>query len=69
VTRLLLALLAWRLARRLAAPTIAIALAMLLLHSGPSGRHDRRHPGGAVEHIARPIEHDLQNAIGNALHR
>lgn len=69
MTRLLLAVVAWRLMRRIAGPAIVIALAMMLLHSGPSGRHDRRHPAGAVERIARPIEHDLQHAIGNALHR
>jgi hypothetical protein len=55
--------------RRIAGPAIVIALAMMLLHSGPSGRDDRRHPAGAVERISRPIERDLQHAIGNALRR
>jgi hypothetical protein len=68
VTRLLLAVVAWRLMRRIAGPAIVIALAMMLLHSGPSGRDDRRHPAGAVER-SRPIERDLQHAIGNALRR
>jgi hypothetical protein len=55
--------------RQIAGPAIVIALAMMLLHSGPSGRDDRRHPAGAVERISRPIERDLQHAIGNALRR
>jgi hypothetical protein len=67
VTRLLLAVFAWRLVRRVAAPAIVIAFAVLLLHSGSRARHDRRHPViGAVERIVQPIEHDLQHAFGRA---
>ena len=66
MTRLLLAVLAWRLVRRLAAPAIAIALAMLLLHSGPFARHDGPQTLGAVERVVQPIEHDLQHALGRA---
>jgi hypothetical protein len=64
MTRLVLALLAWRLARRLAVPAIVIALAMLLLHSGPFASHGRRHAVGAVERVVQPIELDLQHALG-----
>ena len=60
--RLLLAVFAWRLVRRLAGPAIVIAFAMLLLHSGSRARHDRRHPAGAVERVVQPIEHYLHNA-------
>jgi hypothetical protein len=66
VTRLLLAVVAWRLVRRLAAPAIVIALAMVLLHSGSFARHHRRNALGVVERVARPIEHDLQHALGTA---
>jgi hypothetical protein len=62
--RLLLALLAWRLARRLAAPAIVIALAMLLLHSGSFARHDGRQTVGAVARLVQPIEHDLKRVLG-----
>ena len=64
MTRLLLAVLTWRLARRLAAPAIVVALAMLLLHSGSFARHERRHAVGAVERLVQPIEHGLQHALG-----
>ena len=67
VTRLLIAVLTWRLARRLAAPAIVIALAMLLLHSGSFARHDRPQTLGAAERVVQPIEHDLQHALGRAL--
>ena len=69
MTRLLLAVFAWRLVRRLAAPAIVIAFGVLLLHSGSRARHDRRHPVGAVERIVQPIEHDVQHALGRALRR
>jgi hypothetical protein len=67
VTRLLIAVFAWRLAPRLAAPTIAIATAMLLLHSGSFARHDGPQTLGAVERAVQPIEHDLQHALRRAL--
>jgi len=69
VTRLLRAVVAWRLVRRLAGPAIVIALAMVLLHSGPFARHDGRHTVGAVERVVQPLERDLQNALGRALRR
>lgn len=69
MTRFLLAVFAWRLARRVAASAIVIAFAVLLLDSGSRARHDRRHPVGAVERIVQPIEHDLQHALGRALRR
>jgi hypothetical protein len=64
--RLVLAVVAWRLVRRLAAPAIVVALAMLLLHSGSFARPERRHVVGAVERVVQPIEHDLQHALGRA---
>ena len=67
MTRLLLAVVAWRLARQLAAPAIAIALAMLLLHSRPFARHDRPQTLRAAERVVQPIEHELQHALGRAL--
>lgn len=68
MTRLLTALLACRLARRLAAPAIVIALAMLLLHTG-SVAHRGRHTVGAFERVVHPIERDLQHALGEAFAR
>jgi hypothetical protein len=69
VTRLLLAVVAWRLVRRLAAPAIVIALAVVLLHSGSFARHQGRNAQGVVERVVRPIEHDLQHALGTAFRR
>jgi hypothetical protein len=69
VTRLLLAVVAWRLVRRLAATAIVIALAMVLVHSGSFARHDGRHTVGAVERVVQPMEHDLQHALGRAFRR
>ena len=66
MTRLVLAVFAWRLLRRLAVPAIVIALAMLLLHSGSFVRPDRRHAVGVVERVVRPIEDDVQHALGRA---
>ena len=66
--RLLLAVCAWRLVRRLAVPAITIALAMLLVHSGSFARQDRRHAVGAVARVLRPLKHDLQQALGKAFH-
>ena len=65
--RLLLAVVVWRLVRRIAGPAIVIALAMLLLHGGSFARHERRHAVGAVERVVQPIELDLQHALGRAL--
>jgi hypothetical protein len=67
VTRLLLAVVAWRLTRRLAAPAIAIALATLLLHSGTFAHHDEPQTLRAVERVVQPIKHDLQHALRRAL--
>ncbi len=69
MTRLALAIVAWRLVRRLIAPAIVIALAMLLLHSGASARHHGRNAVGVVERIVRPIEPGLQHALTNAFRR
>lgn len=69
MTRLVLAVVAWRLVRRLIAPAIVIALAMLLLHSGTSARHRGRNAIGVVERIVQPIEPDLQHALGKAFRR
>ena len=66
MTRLLLALLAWRLARRLAAPVIVIALAMLLLHSESFPHRLGRRTVGAVERVLQPVKHDLQHALRRA---
>jgi hypothetical protein len=63
---LVLAVVAWRLVRRLAAPAIVIALAMLLLHSESFPRHVARHTVGAVERVVQPVEHDLQHALRRA---
>ena len=60
--RMLLAVCAWRLVRRIAAPAILIAVALLLLHN-VSARQDRRHALGAVERVVRPVNHDLQQAL------
>ena len=67
MTRLLLAVMAWRMVRRLAAPALVIAVGMLLLHSGSFARHDGPQTLGAVERVVQPIEHDLQHALGRAL--
>ena len=69
MTRLLLVVVAWRLARRLAATAIVIVLAVVLVHSGSSAHHDGRHTIGAVARVARPIEHELQQALGRAFRR
>ena len=69
MTRLLLAVVAWRLVRRLVAPAIVIALGMLLLHSGSSARHNGRPTLRTVEQLVQPIEYDLQHALGRALRR
>jgi len=69
VTRLLLLVVAWRLARRLAATAIVIALAVVLVHSGSFAHHDGRHTIGAVARVVRPIERDLQQALGRAFRR
>ena len=69
MTRLLVAFLTWRLARRLAPPAIVLALAMLLLHSGSFARHETRHTGGAVERLVQPIEHGLQRELARACRR
>ncbi|MGI8559627.1 MAG: hypothetical protein ACR2ND_15220 [Solirubrobacteraceae bacterium] len=63
---LLLAVVAWRLFRRLAGPAIVIALAMLLLHSESARRHVGRHTVGAVERVVQPIEHDPQHTLRRA---
>jgi hypothetical protein len=67
VTRLRLAVMTWRMVRRLAAPALVIAVAMLLLHSGSFARHDGPQTLGAVERVVQPIEHDLQHALRRAL--
>jgi hypothetical protein len=67
--RLLLAVVAWRLVRRLAVSAIVIVLGMLLLHSNSFARHDRRPALAAVMHMVQPIEHDLQHALRTALQR
>jgi protein-S-isoprenylcysteine O-methyltransferase Ste14 len=64
---LLLVVVAWRLARWLAAPVLVVALSMLLLHSGSFARHDGPRTLGAVERVVQPIEHNLQHALGKAL--
>jgi hypothetical protein len=69
MTRLLLAVVAWRVVRGLAVPAIVIVLGMLLLHSNSFARHDRRPALGAVMQIVQPIEHDLQHALGTAFRR
>ena len=46
---------------------LAIAVAMLLLHSSSFARHDGPQTLGAVERVVQPIEHDLQHALGRAL--
>ena len=66
--RLLLAIFAWRLLRRLAAPAILIALTILLIHNASFARPHEQHAGGAVERVVRPLKHDLQHALGKALH-
>lgn len=65
--RLLLAVCAWRLLRRLATPAALIALAMLLTHSGSFARREGRHAVGAVERVVRPVKRDLQQVLGNVL--
>jgi hypothetical protein len=69
MTRLVLAVVAWHLLRRLIAPAIVIALAMLLLHSGTSVRHPGRNAVGVVERIVRAIEPDLRHALTKAFRR
>jgi hypothetical protein len=64
---LLAAVFAWRLLRRLAAPAIFIALAILLLHTASFGRRQERHVVGAVERVLRPLKHDVQQALGKAV--
>ena len=64
MTTLLLAVVAWRFVRRLAAAAIIIALAALALRSGSFAHHASR-DAGAVERVVRPIEH----ALGRALRR
>jgi hypothetical protein len=67
LTRLLLAVVALRLVRRLAAKAIAIALAILPFHSGSFAHHDGPQTLGAVERVVHPIGHDLQPALEGAL--
>ena len=62
--RLVPAVVAWRLVRRLAAPAIIIALAVLLLHSGSLARRQERRAVRAVERVIRPVKHDLRQALG-----
>jgi hypothetical protein len=69
VTRLVLAVMAWRLVLRLAAPAIIIALVMLLLHGGAPASHDGRHAVGAVQRVVQPIEHDLRRTLGKVFHQ
>ena len=69
MTRLLLVVVAWRLARRLAATATVIALAVMLANSGPSAHHDGRHTIGRVARVVRPIEHELQQALAGAFRR
>ena len=64
--RLLLAISAWRLVRRLAPPAILIAVALPLLHRPSFARRQERHTVGAVEHVVQPLERDLQQAFGKA---
>ena len=65
--RLVLAVVAWRVVRRLAVPAIVAALAMLLVHGGSFARRERRHAVGAVDRVVQPIEHDLRHALGRAV--
>jgi hypothetical protein len=67
VIGLVLPVVAWRLVRRLAAPAIIIALAILLLHSGSLARRQERRAVGAVERVIRPVKHDLQQALGKLI--
>ncbi|MHB8660103.1 MAG: hypothetical protein ACYC91_19620 [Solirubrobacteraceae bacterium] len=69
MTRLLLAIVARSLAPRLAPTAIAIALAMVLIHSGTFARHAGEHTVGAVERVVQPIEHDLQQVFEMAVRR
>ncbi|MHB8657699.1 MAG: hypothetical protein ACYC91_07045 [Solirubrobacteraceae bacterium] len=73
MTRLLLVVVAWRLAHRLAATALVIALAAVAavaaVHSGPSARYDGRHTIGAVARVVRPVEQDLQQALAGAFRR
>jgi len=65
--RLLLAVITWRIVRRLAVPAILVALATLLLHSGTFVRQERRHAVGTVARVLRPLKHDVQQALGRVL--
>lgn len=65
--RLLLAVSAWRLVRRLAAPAIAIALATLLLRGPSFACRPERYAVGAVEHVFRPLERDVRQAFGKVV--
>lgn len=65
----LLAVLAWRILRRLALFAIVAAVAILVLHgiSSASLHHRGHHPQASIERVLRSVEHDIQQAIGGVV--
>jgi hypothetical protein len=61
MTRLVLAVVAWRFVRRLGAAAIITAVAMPMLYYASFAYHQGRDPR-AVERVLRPIEHELREA-------